>query len=252
MEDRFNNRVALVTGGGGGLGRAIALALARNGAKVVVADVTQAGEETVQLVIDAGGEARFVVADVTDPVAVERMINEVVSAYGHLDFAVNNAGIDGPRALTAEYPEEDWHKVININLTGVWLCMKYEIRQMLTQGGGIIVNIASVAGLVGFSSYGAYAASKHGVIGLTKTAALEYARKGIRINAVCPAFTRTAMVERIFEQKPELEERLVKAIPIGRLGTPEEIADAVIYLCGDTSAFMTGHALVLDGGLTAQ
>lgn len=253
MQERPNARVALVTGGSGGIGRATALALARTGAQVVVVDVSEAGgAETAQMIVAAGGTAQFMRVDVTDAQAVEQMIGATVASYGRLDYAVNNAGIDGLRARTADYPEDEWQRVLSINVTGVWLCMKYELKQMQTQGSGVIVNTASVAGLVGFPGHSAYSASKHAVIGLTKTAALEYARRGIRVNAVCPGYTRTPMVERVFEQTPEMQAKVTQAMPIGRIGTPEEIADAIVYMCSDSAAFMTGHALVLDGGLIAQ
>lgn len=253
MPERPNERVALVTGGSSGIGRATALALARTGAQVVVVDVSEAGgAETARMIVEAGGTAQFMRVDVTDAQAVAQMIQATVATYGRLDYAVNNAGIDGLRARTADYPEDEWQRVLSINVTGVWLCMKYELQQMQAQGSGVIVNTASVAGLVGFPGHSAYAASKHAVIGLTKTAALEYARRGIRVNAVCPGYTRTPMVEKVFEQTPEMQAKVTQAMPIGRIGTPEEIADAIVYICSDSAAFMTGHALVLDGGLIAQ
>jgi NAD(P)-dependent dehydrogenase (short-subunit alcohol dehydrogenase family) len=253
MQERPTDRVALITGGSGGIGRATALALARTGAQVVVVDVSEAGgAETAQMIAEAGGTAQFMHVDVTDAQAVEQMISATVASYGRLDYAVNNAGIDGLRARTADYPEDEWQRVLSINVTGVWLCMKYELKQMQAQGSGVIVNTASVAGLVGFPGHSAYSASKHAVIGLTKTAALEYARRGIRVNAVCPGYTRTPMVERVFEQAPEMQAKVTQAMPIGRIGTPQEIAAAIVYMCSDSAAFMTGHALVLDGGLIAQ
>ncbi|MBV9787369.1 MAG: glucose 1-dehydrogenase, partial [Chloroflexi bacterium] len=228
MQERPSERVALVTGGSGGIGRATALALARTGAQVVVVDVSEAGgAETAQMIVDQGGAAQFMRVDVTDAQAVEEMIRATVATFGRLDYAVNNAGIDGLRARTGDYPEDEWQRVLSINVTGVWLCMKYELQQMQTQSSGVIVNTASVAGLVGFPGHSAYSASKHAVIGLTKTAALEYARRGIRVNAICPGYTRTPMVEKVFEQVPDMQARVTQAMPIGRIGTPEEIADAI-------------------------
>ncbi len=252
MTQSFINRVALVTGGASGIGRASALAFARRGAKVVVSDFNEdGGQETVQMIHDEAGEACFVRADVTHQAEVSALINAVVSAYGRLDFALNNAGIGGPRTNTADYPDDLWHRVIDVNLNGVWYCMKHEIPLMLSQGYGVIVNLASIAGLVGSPRLSAYAASKHAVVGLTKTAALEYVRKGIRINAVCPGYTDTPMASSMFEENPKFAERLLAASPSRRLGTPEEIASAVMYLCSDEADFITGHTLVLDGGITA-
>jgi NAD(P)-dependent dehydrogenase (short-subunit alcohol dehydrogenase family) len=247
-------KVALVTGGGSGIGRATALAFAREGATVVVADVAVAGaEETVQLIHKAGGAAMFVKTDVSQATEVEALIARAVSTYGRLDCAHNNAGIEGVEARTADYPEEDWDRVIAINLKGVWLCMKYELPQMQQQGSGAIVNTASIAGLVGAQRMPAYTASKHGVAGLTKAAALEYARAGIRVNAVCPGVIRTPMVERFFfSRHARAESRLTAVEPIGRLGTPEEVAAAVVWLCSDAASFVTGHTMAVDGGLVAQ
>jgi NAD(P)-dependent dehydrogenase (short-subunit alcohol dehydrogenase family) len=245
-------KVALVTGGGGGLGRAISLALAGKGAQVVVADIAEeAGAATARLVAEAGGEARFVRADVSDAESVARMVEAAVGWYGRLDYAINNAGVEGGRAPTASYPAEEWLRVIGINLIGVWQCMRHELPQMVEQGGGAIVNVASLAGLVGLANNSAYTASKHGVVGLTKAAALEYARQGIRVNALCPGYTRTPMVERVFAAEPRLEGQFRRAIPMGRIGAPEEIAAAALYLC-EGAAFMTGQTLVLDGGISAQ
>jgi NAD(P)-dependent dehydrogenase (short-subunit alcohol dehydrogenase family) len=250
MSESFAGKVALVTGGGGGIGRATAEAFAREGARVVVADRDESsGAETVRRIQEAGGEARFVPVDVTAPAAVDALIAATVAAYGRLDFAHNNAGILGPDVRTADYPEDTWRQVLDINLTGVWLCMRAEIRQMLTQGGGVIVNTASNAGLAGFAGHAAYSASKHGVIGLTKSAAREYARKGIRVNAVCPGFTQTPMLDRSAVDNPERVARLTAAVPMNRLGTPEEVAGAVVWLCSTSAGYVTGTSIVLDGGL---
>ena len=253
MAGRLDGKIALVTGGSSGIGRASALAFAREGAKVVVADVTaEGGQETVRLIKEAGGEARFLKVDVARAAEVETLITQTVAAYGRLDCAYNNAGIEGAFVSTTEYPEADWDRVLAINLKGVWLCMKYEIAQMLQQGGGAIVNTASGAGLVGVAGLSAYVASKHGVVGLTKTAALEYAKAGIRVNAVCPGVIQTPMVARLTSQRPEMAEALVAAEPMGRTGKPEEIAEAVVWLCSEAASFVTGHAMSVDGGYVAR
>ena len=250
---QLDGKVALITGAGSGIGRASALAFAREGAKVAVADiVVEGGEETVRMVKEAGGEAFFIRVDVSNAADVEAMVNTVVDTYGRIDCAYNNAGIEGRLASTDEYPEDVFDKVIDINLTGVWLCMKYELPHMLKQGGGAIVNTASGAGLIGVSGMSAYVASKHGVIGLTKTAALEYAKSGIRVNAVCPGLIQTPMVERITAEQPQLGEALVAAEPVGRTGKPEEIAESVVWLSSDAASFVTGHAMSVDGGYVAQ
>ncbi len=250
---QLDGKVALITGAGSGIGRASALAFAREGAKVAVADiVVEGGEETVRMVTEAGGEAFFIKADVSNAAEVEAMVNTVVETYGRIDCAYNNAGIEGQLASTDEYSEDVFDKVIGINLTGVWLCMKYELPHMLKQGSGSIVNTASGAGLIGVSGMSAYVASKHGVVGLTKTAALEYAKSGIRVNAVCPGLIQTPMMERITNDQPQLGEALVAAEPIGRTGRPEEIAESVVWMCSDAASFVTGHAMSVDGGFVAQ
>jgi NAD(P)-dependent dehydrogenase (short-subunit alcohol dehydrogenase family) len=257
MAGRLEGKVALVTGGASGIGRATALTFAREGAKLVVADMNaDGGQQTVHMIMEKGGEAIFVRTDVTSASAVEAMISTAVETYGRLDCAHNNAGISGrvagtQRALTADYPEERWHQVIAVNLTGVWFCMKYEIPQMLNQSSGAIVNTASVWGLVGAQGASAYVASKHAMVGLTKTAALEYATQGIRVNCVCPGVIHTPMTERGLRD-PELRAHLIASEPIGRVGTPEEIAEAVVWLCSDAASFVTGHTMTVDGGYVAQ
>jgi len=252
MPGRLEGKVALVTGGASGIGRATALAFAREGAKLVIADINEeGGQQTVHMITEKGGEAIFVRTDVSQAVEVQALISTAVETYGRLDCAHNNAGISGGgRALTAEYPEDRWQQVIAVNLTGVWLCMKYEIPQMLHQGGGAIVNTASAAGLVGSRGISAYVASKHGVVGLTKTAALEYAQQGIRVNCVCPGVIQTPMTERALRD-PVMQVQIT-ARPIGRVGAPEEVAEAVVWLCSDAASFVTGHAMSIDGGLVAQ
>ena len=253
MSRAFEGKVALITGGASGIGRVAARAFAREGARVVVSDLTvEGGEETARMIAADGGAALFVKADVTQAADVKAMLLEVERTCGRLDFAVNNAGIDGVRARTADYPEETWSQVVAVNLTGVFLCMRYEIPLMLRQRGSSIVNLASVAGVTGFPAHSAYTASKHGVIGLTKTAALEYAKSGLRVNAVCPCYTRPPMLERMLRAKPDLDAKLQARVPLGRLGTPEEIAAAILYLCTDSAAFITGHSLVMDGGIVAE
>lgn len=243
----------MVTGAGSGIGRATALAFARAGARVVVSDVLKdMGERTVALIREEGGEALFVECDVAQVSQVEALVGGTVKAFGRMDCAFNNAGIEGHQAQTADSDEENFDRVIAVNLRGVFLSMKYEIRAMVAQGGGAIVNNASVAALVGFAGLPAYCASKGGVIQLTRTAALEYADKGIRINAVCPGVVRTQMIDRITGGDPEAEARFVALQPVGRMGTPEEIANAVVWLCSDQASFVTGHPMVVDGGLVAR
>lgn len=248
----FINKVALVTGGASGIGRASALAFAREGAKVLVSDIAEGGgQETVRTIREASGEASFVQADITKWNEVAALIETTIDTYRHLDFAINSAGIQGVRARTADYPKDEWQRVMDVNLNSVWYCMKFELDQMMKQGHGAIVNLASVAGIVGFPLHSAYSASKHAVVGLTKSAALEYIRKGIRINAVCPGFTDTPMMQRAMEEQPAYTQRLIERVPARRMGTPDEVAAAILYLCSDQAGFVTGHTLVLDGGITA-
>jgi NAD(P)-dependent dehydrogenase (short-subunit alcohol dehydrogenase family) len=259
MPGYLDGKVALVTGGASGIGRATALTCAREGAKLVIADMNdEGGQQTVHMITENGGTATFVHTDVTQATAVEALLDKTVETYGRVDCAHNNAGISGTgiagdqRALTAEYPEERWHRVLAINLTGVWLCMKYEIAQMLAQGsGGAIVNTASVAGLAGLPGACAYDASKHGVVGLTKTAALEYAKQGIRINCVCPGYIQTPMTA-LGMQDPERMALMIANEPVGRMGYPEEVAETVVWLCSDAASFVTGHTMTVDGGYMAQ
>lgn len=256
----MKGKVVLVTGGSSGIGRASALAFAREGAKVVVnANMNiEGGEETVRLIKETGGEAIFVKADASKVAEVDTMIQKTVKAYGRLDCAFNNAGVvDVPSTSafiptkTADYTEKEWDYVISVNLKGVWLCMKYEIIQMLKQGGGAIVNNSSFLGLLGIPGGPAYVASKHGVIGLTKSAALEYAQEGIRVNAVCPGWISTPITDRTLND-PEVKAMIIGMEPIGRMGKPEEVAEAVVWLCSDAASFVTGHSMVVDGGLVAQ
>src|SRR5712691_1793151 len=254
MPGQLDGKVALVTGGASGIGRATALTFAREGAKLVIADMNEeGGQQTVHMITEQGGEAIFVTTDVSKAIEVQALISQTVATYGRLDCAHNNAGIasGGQRAFTADYPEERWHQVIAVNLTGVWLCMKYELAQMLTQGGGAIVNTASVAGLVGLPYASAYVASKHGVVGLTKTAALEYAKQGIRVNCVCPGYIQTPMTAPGMED-PERMALMLASEPVGRMGHPEEVAEAVVWLCSDAASFVTGHTMTVDGGYVAQ
>ncbi len=258
MPGTLEGKVALITGGASGIGRATALIYAREGAKLVIADMNEdGGQQTAHMIQENGGDATFAKVDVTDAASVEALIGTTVSTYGRLDCAHNNAGISGagiggvlPTA-TANYPEARWHQVIAINLTGVWLCMKYEIPQMLKQGGGTIVNTASVAGLVGLPYASAYVASKHGVVGLTKTAALEYAKSGIRVNCVCPGYIETPMTEAGMND-PDRLARMIASEPMGRIGRPEEIGETVAWLSSDASSFVTGHTMTIDGGYFAQ
>jgi NAD(P)-dependent dehydrogenase (short-subunit alcohol dehydrogenase family) len=253
MPGRVEGKVALVTGGASGIGRATALTFAREGAKLVIADLNdEGGHQTVHMITEQGGDAIFVRTDVSQAVEVQALISTAVETYGRLDCAHNNAGIaGGGRARTAEYAEDTWHRVIAINLTGVWLCMKYEIPLMLQQGSGAIVNTASVAGLIGARGLAAYVASKHGVVGLTKTAALEYAQQGLRVNCVCPGVIETPMTARGLSD-PERRARIIASEPMGRIGKPEEIAEAVVWLCSDAASFVTGHTMTVDGGFVAQ
>jgi len=250
----YTGKVAFITGGANGIGRATALAFARVGASVVVVDVSEHGNrETVRLIEAEGGRALAVRCDVTRAEEVKAALAKTVEAFGRLDFAFNNAGIE-PRnpAPTADYEEEEWDRIFDINLRGVFVCMKHEIPLILKQGGGAIVNTSSGAGIVGIKGSPAYTAAKHGLIGLTKAAALDYAAQNIRINAVCPGYIETPMMERFTGGTPEGRAKVIAEEPVGRMGKPEEVAAAVVWLCSDAAAFMIGHAMVIDGGQTIQ
>ena len=249
----FEGKVALVTGGGSGIGRATALAFARDGARVVIGNRNvQRGEETVSMIRAAGGTASFRRTDILVAADIEALVKHAVSEYGGLDLAFNNAGIEGEPRPLAEQTEANYDAVMDVNVKGVWLSMKYEIPRMLKQGGGAIVNCSSVAGLVGFPGFAIYIASKHAVIGLTKTAALEYSAQGIRINAVNPAVIDTEMVDRWAASMNMKKDDLNTFHPIGRIGRVEEVAEAVLWLRSGKASFVTGHSLIVDGGFTAR
>jgi NAD(P)-dependent dehydrogenase (short-subunit alcohol dehydrogenase family) len=254
MVGQFEGKVALVTGAAFGIGRATAVAFAREGAKVIVADVSDAGgEETVGILRKAGGTGRYVRCDVSNADQVRRLVEGTVQAYGRLDAAFNNAGIEGALAPVSELPEATWRHVIDVNLTGQFLCMQHELKQMEKQGSGAIVNNASILGTVGFANTGAYVAAKHGLLGLTKVAALEFGPKNIRVNAVCPGFIATPMLDRAgFTTNAAMRQTLEDLHAEKRLGRPEEIAEVVLFLCSDKASFVTGHPMLVDGGYVAQ
>lgn len=249
----LTGKVAVVTGGSAGIGRSAALALAAEGAAVVLSDLDdERGNAVAGEIVAKGGRAAFVHADVSDDEQVEAMVSRAVVEFGGLDLAFNNAGIEGDRAPTHECTPENWHRTLAVNLTGVWSCMRHEIPKMLERGAGSIVNCSSVAGLVGFASIPAYVASKHGIVGLTRTAALEYAEAGVRVNAICPGVIDTEMIGRFTGGDEEATAAMLAMEPIGRMGRPEEIADAVVWLCSDRSSFTTGQAIAVDGGFVAR
>jgi NAD(P)-dependent dehydrogenase (short-subunit alcohol dehydrogenase family) len=251
MEQIFEGKTAIVTGANSGIGQATAYAFAERGANVVIADVTS-DMTTMKTIHARGGSAIFVHCDVSKEEDVMSLIHKTLAAFDGLDYAYNNAGIEGVSAHIQDISVEEWDRTIDINLKGVWLCMKHEIREMLKHGQGAIVNCASVAGLVGFEGIAPYEASKHGVVGLTKTAALENAKTGIRINAICPGVIHTPMIDRFLKGNAANEAALSAGEPVGRMGSPEEIAEAVMWLCSDASSFVTGDAIPVDGGWVAQ
>ena len=253
MKGKLQDKVIIVTGGSSGIGRVSALGFTREGAKVVIADTDLNGaEETVEIIKSAGGRATYLKVDVSKSHDVEEVVKRCVEENGRLDCAFNNAGIEGSTAPTADCTEDNWNRTIDINLKGVWLCMKYQILEMLKQGGGSIVNASSVAGLVGVENRPAYVASKHGIAGLTKAAAIEYSNRNIRVNAICPGVTLTPLIERLISENPEFEAVRIARHPIGRLGAPEDIAKAAAWLLSDDASFVTGHIMAVDGGYTSK
>lgn len=250
MGEAQQRKVAFVTGASSGIGKATAAAFVAKGHATVLVDREEAAGRAVEAELRSQGECMFIACDVTDDIAVERTVEQAVAAYGRLDAVFNAAGIDGEKGkFTADCSMENWHRVLSVDLTGLWHCMRHQIPRMLASGGGSIVNCASTAGISGAATFAAYCAAKHGVVGLTKAAALEYARQGIRVNAVCPGMIDTPMTQGL---APELLKPLLDASPTGRMGKPEEIANAVLWLCDEGASYVTGQAIAVDGAWTAQ
>ena len=253
MSGQLDGKIAVVTGGGSGIGKAAARLFAQEGAKVVVADIdAEGGEKTLQAIRENGCEAHFVQTDISKAADVGALINKVIELHGRLDCAYNNAGIMGDIMSVTDLTEETWDHTIETNLRGTWLCMKYEIPQMLKQGHGAIVNTTATSGLKGGKFRSAYAASKAGIVSLSKTAAMEYVENGLRINVICPSHTRTPNIEQFFELRPELEADYIAQGPMGRLAAPEEVARGALWLCSDAASFVTGHVLAVDGGFLSR
>ena len=248
----FKNKVILITGGGSGIGQVTAVEFSRKKAFVIISDINiEGGQNTLKLIESKGGKGLFIKSDVSQKSDVKSLIKQIIDTFGRLDCAFNNAGIDNPPKLLTKLREKTWERVINVNLKGVWLCMKYEIPQMVKQSGGAIVNMSSTAGIDGQYGMSIYSASKHGVLGLTKSAAIEFAPKNVRINAVCPGLIKTPILDPLFEFIPNFVARAKQEHPIGRIGNPKEVANAVMWLCSPEASFITGHALIIDGGILA-
>jgi len=248
----LEGKTAIITGGASGIGEASVKVFAREGAMITIADINEAqGEKLARMIKEMSSDALFVRTDISSREDVEMMVKKTVEHFGRLDCAFNNAGLEGKQATTAEISEDEWDRIMGINLKGAWFCMKYEIEYMLKHGGGAIVNTSSAAGLMGFPGLSAYTASKHGLLGLTKTAAMEYASRNIRINAICPGVIRTPMVDRFLGGNKELEAQFVEMEPVGRMGMPQEVAEVTMWLCSDKASFVTGASIPVDGGMTA-
>lgn len=249
----YKNQVALITGAASGIGREVAIKFAKSGAKLVISDVNDdLGNQTLAMAKECGADGMYIHCDVSDPVQVEKLVAKTIEKFGQLNVVCNDAGIEGKTASTIDLNLENWDRVINTNLKGVWLCMKAQIPHLLKSGGGAIVNVSSIAGLVGFPGLPAYVASKHGVVGLTKTAALEFASAGVRVNAVCPGPIMTPMLERLMESTPGFTDKIVQGVPERKIGESVDVAESVLFLCSSQAKYITGQCLAIDGGWVAQ